>query len=45
MLWSVADRFKFGSDELMRMKISRLRFWYQGVEKLYKADAEAMNGK
>jgi hypothetical protein len=48
LLWSVADRFNFGAEELFRMKLSRLRFWYRGAEELVKAEretAEKMKGR
>jgi len=41
MLWEVGDRFGFGSDELLRMPVSRLEFWHRGARKLYEAEVNA----
>ena len=41
MLWEVGDRFGFGAEELIKMKVSRLEFWHRGAHALYEAEVNA----
>ncbi len=41
MVWSVAARFSFAEAEIIGMKLSRLRYWYEGHQYMDKEEKKA----
>ena len=38
MLWAVAGRFGFTEIEMLKMPLSRLRYWYEGHAEMVKEE-------